>query len=293
MFKNAYQFSKHYLCRMIKLGEYQTLEIYREMPQGLYLIEKGGEEEILMPRRFVKEDMKIGDDINVFVYCDSNDRDMATTEKPYFIVNEFAHLKVNSVNDIGAFCDWGTSKELLVPYRNQSRPMSEGNSYVVHMYWDEVSDRLVGTTKLKNFLIQTVENEFTLGQEVEIMVYGSIDIGYKVIIDSKYAGLVYKDEARKNMHIGQKAKGYIKPIREDGKIDVSLTPIGYKSIAGNEKVVLDKLLGAGGFLPYSDKSDPDDIRREFGLSKKLFKKVIGGLYRQKLITIEPEGIKSI
>jgi len=277
---------------MIRLGEYQTLEVHREMPQGLYLIEKDGDEEILMPQRFVTDDMKIGDMVEVFVYCDSNDRDMATTEKPFLIVNEFAHLKVNSVNDIGAFCDWGTSKELLVPFRNQSRPMSEGNYYVVHMYWDEVSDRLVGTTKLKNFLKQTADKEFELGQEVDLMVYGSIDIGYKVIINGEYAGLVYKDEAWKDMRIGHQCKGYIKPIREDGKIDVSLTPIGYKSIVGNEKVVLDKLTGAGGFLPYSDKSDPDDIRREFGLSKKLFKKVIGGLYRQKLITIEPEGIKT-
>lgn len=277
---------------MIRLGEYQTLKVYREMPQGLYLIEPDGDEEILMPRNFVTEDMKEGDLIDVFVYCDSNDRDMATTEKPFLVVNEFAQLKVNAVNDIGAFCDWGTSKELLVPYRNQSRPMLEGNSYIVHMYWDEVSDRLVGTTKLKNFLKHTADKEFALGQEVDLLIYGSIDIGYKVIIDGTYSGLVYKNEARSDLHIGHKCKGYVKPIREDGKIDISLTPIGYKSIVGNEKVVLDKLVGAGGFLPYSDKSDPDDIRREFGLSKKLFKKVIGGLYRQKLITIEPEGIKS-
>jgi predicted RNA-binding protein (virulence factor B family) len=278
---------------MIRLGEYHTLEVYREMPQGLYLIEKDGDAEILMPRRFVTEDMKEGDMIDVFVYCDSNDRDMATTEKPFLVVNEFADLKVNSVNEIGAFCEWGTSKELLVPYRNQARPMVEGNSYIVHMYYDEISDRLVGSTKLRNFLIQIADKEFELGQEVDLIVYRSTDIGYKVIVDGKYAGLVYKDEARRDLPIGHKCKGYLKPVREDGKIDVSLTPIGYKSIVGNEKVVLDKLVGAGGFLPYSDKSDPDVIRREFGLSKKLFKKVIGGLYRQKLITIDPEGIRSI
>ena len=130
---------------MITLGEYHKLEVYREMPQGLYLIEKDGDAEILMPRRFVTEDMKEGDMIDVFVYCDSNDRDMATTEKPFLVVNEFADLKVNSVNEIGAFCEWGTSKELLVPYRNQARPMVEGNSYIVHMYYDEISDRLVGS----------------------------------------------------------------------------------------------------------------------------------------------------
>ena len=263
------------------------------MPQGLYLIEKDGDEEILLPRSFVTDDMQIGDMIDVFVYCDSNDRDMASTEKPHLVVNEFAYLKVNSVNDIGAFCEWGTSKELLVPFRNQVKPMTAGKYYVVHMYLDEISDRLVGTTKLKNFLEQTGSESFTLGQEVDLLVYGSIDIGYKVIIDNKYAGLVYKNEARRELKIGQKLKGYLKPLRDDGKIDVSLTPIGHKSIVGNEKVILDKLNGAGGYLPFSDKSDPDIIRREFGLSKKLFKKVIGGLYRQKLIVIEKDGIRVV
>lgn len=278
---------------MIEIGKHQKLEVYREMPQGLYLIEKGGDEEVLLPRSFVRDDMEVGDEVDVFVYCDSNDREIATTEKPFLTVDEFAYLKVTEVNDIGAFCDWGTSKELLVPFRNQARPMQAGLSYIVHMYLDEVSDRLVGTTKLKNFLIQESDGSFEFGQAVDLMVYGSIDIGYKVIINGKYAGLVYKNESHLDLRIGQRVKGYIKPEREDGKIDVSLTPIGYKSIVGNEKVVMDKLVGAGGFLPFSDKSNPDAIRREFGLSKKLFKKVIGGLYRQKLIRIEKEGIHKL
>lgn len=283
----------HYICNMIEIGKYQTLEVYREMPQGLYLVEKGGDEEVLLPRSFVTEQMKIGDAIDVFVYCDSNDREIATTEKPFIVEGEFGYLKVKEVNDIGAFCDWGTSKDLLVPFRNQARPMQAGSSYVVYMFLDEVSDRLVGTTKLKNFLVQTSDGSFEFGETVDLMVYGSIDIGYKVIINNKYAGLIYKNESHIDLRIGQRVKGYIKPERDDGKIDVSLTPIGHKSIVGNEKVVMDKLVGAGGFLPFSDKSDPDVIRREFGLSKKLFKKVIGGLYRQKLVRLENDGIYKV
>ncbi|MBT8233548.1 MAG: GntR family transcriptional regulator [Saprospiraceae bacterium] len=278
---------------MIALGKTQQLKIHREMPQGFYLIEEGGDEEVLLPQRFISDDMEIGDLIDVFVYCDSNDRDMASTEIPLLEVDEFAYLKVTNVNEIGAFCDWGTSKELLIPFRNQSRPLKEGYYYIVHMFLDEVSDRLVGSTKLKNFLEHESDGSLEMGQEVDLLVYGSIDIGYKVIINNTFAGLVYKNESHINLQIGQRTKGYLKPIREDGKIDVSLTPIGHKSIEGNEQVVMDKLVAAGGMLPFSDKSDPEKIRKYFGFSKKLFKKVIGGLYKKKLIKIEKESIHKI
>jgi predicted RNA-binding protein (virulence factor B family) len=191
---------------------------------------------------------------------------------------------------MGAFCDWGVLKELLVPFSNQAYRMSYGRSYVVHLYLDEASDRLVGTTKLKNYLRQTADEELELGQEVELLVYGETDLGYLVIINQKYSGLVYANEVHLPPKIGDILKGYIKPIRPDGKIDVSLYPIGHESIEPNAHKILEKLKINKGFLPYTDKSDPDRIREEFSVSKKLFKKALGNLYKQKLVELKEDGI---
>ena len=274
---------------MIKIGEYQTLTICRRMPQGFYLIDEE-ENEVLFPQKYITEDMEIDDEIEVFVYCDTNDVEVATTESPYLIVDEFACLKVTDVNEVGAFCKWGVQKDLFIPYRNQHTRLHAGKYYVVYMFLDEVTDRLVGSTKVYTFLDKFADDDIEKGDEVDLMVYDESDIGYNVIINSRYSGLVYHSDSPDELDIGEKLIGFIKPIREDGKIDVSLFPLGYKNIEPNAAMILEKLEENSGVLPYSDKSDPEAIKREFGISKKLFKKSIGALYKDKKIRIERTGI---
>ena len=277
---------------MILLGEYQTLTIKRTMPQGLYLSDDEGNE-VLLPRAYVTENMTEDVKIEVFVYSDANEMDIATTEKPLLSIGKFACLKVNDVNKIGAFCDWGLSKELLIPYRNQRNELSTGQSTVVCMYVDERSDRLVGTTKINRFLKQLADENIVKGQKVDLLVYSRSDLGYNVIIDQTYAGLIYKNEVMAPLKVGQELEGYIKPIREDGKLDISLQKIGHLSIEPNAQMILDKLKNNSGFLPFTDKSDPDSIRNEFGISKKLFKKALGALYRQKAVVLKEDGIHAV
>lgn len=274
---------------MIKIGEYQTLTIVREMPQGFYL-EDEDENEVLFPQGYITPDMKIDDRIKVFVYCDSQDREVATTEKPDIVVNQSALLEVYAVAEAGAFCEWGVLKHLFVPFSNQRTKMQVGEKHVVHMYLDELTERLVGTTKLDGYLEKENNGKYTIGQEVTCLTYQETDIGYKVIIDQEYAGMVYKNELRSPLSHGQLFKGFIKPKRPDGKIDVSMDPVGVQHIDPMAEKILKKLEKEDGFLPYNDKSAPDDIRAVFGISKKLFKKAIGSLYKQKLILIKPDGI---
>jgi len=278
---------------MIKVGEYQTLTIDREMPQGFYLTDPEDEEEVLLPRSFVTEDMEIGKTIEVFVYCDSEERDIATTEKPLITVGKFASLNVNSVNEFGAFCGWGVPKELLIPFSNQNSRLVPGQNCVVYMYLDELSDRLVGTTKLRAFLKNTNDGHFEMGQEVEILVYEETEIGYRIVILPNYNGLIYKNEIHTDISIGQKLKAYVKPSRADGKIDISINPIGHLSITKNEQIILNALSESDGFLAFTDKSSPDSIREKFGISKKLFKKIIGGLYKRRIIQLEEKGIRKL
>ncbi len=282
-----------YLCHVIELGEYQTLEVSREMPQGLYLVDDDISQEVLMPRGFVTDEMKVGDKIKVFVYNDSENRPVATTEKPYFTLDEYAHLMVNQVNDMGAFCDWGVGKQLFIPFRNQATRLKEGERYIVHMYLDEKSQRLVGSTKLNSFLEYFADGDIEKGEEVPLLVYQITDMGYKVIVDNYYSGLVYKNEVFEPLHIGQKTKGYVKPIRRDKKIDISLSPIGHQSIEPNAQKILDKLTLAGGSLQLNDKTDPGIIRQQLSMSKKLFKKAVGHLYKSKKIELRDNGIHLI
>ncbi len=274
---------------MIKIGEYQTLTIKRELPQGFYLEDDEGNS-ILLPGVYITDDMKLDDEIEVFVYLDSEDRQVATTEKPLFTLGEFASLQVTEVNKIGAFCDWGVSKELFVPFRNQAARMQQGRKYVVYIYIDKISHRLVGTTKLKGFLQHEADEDIEMGQEVDLLVYAENELGFSVVINQTYAGLVYKNEIPEPLQIGQACKGYIKPLREDGKIDVSLFAVGHQSIEPNAQKILEKLKDNEGFLPYTDKSDPELIRKEFGISKKLFKKSLGTLYKQKLVLLKSDGV---
>lgn len=274
---------------MLYPGEYQYLTIARLTPQGFYLSDGEGNE-VLLPGQYRTPAMKVEDVLEVFVYLDSEHRPIATTEKPLLTLNTAAALTVTDVNEVGAFCNWGVSKELFVPFRNQKQQLQVGQQAVVYLYLDEQSQRLVGTTILKKHFKELSDDGLEMGQEVNLLVAGQTDLGYKVIINQTYLGLLYRNEVEQPLRTGFRCKGFIKPLREDRKIDVGLHAIGVGSIEPNAQKILDRLNKEGGFLPFTDKSDPDEIRIAFGISKKLFKKAIGGLYRQKLVRLEADGI---
>ena len=276
---------------MVQIGKYNTLEVLREVDFGIYL--KGdNDEEILLPSRYVPHNCRLGDKINVFVYLDSEDRIIATTEHPYAQVGEFAYLQVKSTNRVGAFLDWGLMKDILVPFREKKMTMKEGYSYIVYLYVDNESQRIAASAKLDKYL-DNVPINYIPNQEVDILVVQRTDLGYKVIIDNLHWGMVYHNEIFTNIERGDKLKGYIKQIRNDEKIDVSLQPFGYEKIDALSQQILDVLKDNDNYLPLSDKSPAETIYNYFSCSKKNFKKAIGALYRKHLILILNNGIKAI
>lgn len=274
---------------MLHIGQYQTLTIMREKDHGYYLACDEGQE-VLMPRKYAAEDAQIGDEVRVFVYCDYTDTEIATTETPLLTVGQFACLEVADVNEVGAFCDWGITKQLIIPFSNQLRKLKVGDKPVVHMYLDRKTDRLVGSTRIRKYVFHNAGPEIEVGQEVKLLTYAKTKLGYKVIINQKYAGLIYSTEINYDLKLGQKTKGYIKMIRDDGKIDITLFRIGENKFEESANSILTLLHSNEGFLPFSDKSDPDVIRRQFGISKKQFKKILGNLYRQRKVIIKSDGI---
>ena len=277
---------------MINIGKYNEMEVVKILDFGIYM-DGGDGLEILMPKRYVPEGTDIGDRINCFVYLDSEDRLLATTEKPIATVGEFAFLKVNSVNKIGAFLDWGVSKELLVPFREQRTEMEEDRYYLVHIYLDVTSERIAASAKINKFL-DNIPANYTKGQEVDLIIAQKTDLGYKVIVESSHGGMIYHNQIFRQVNLGDRLKGYVKEVREDGKIDISLQPLGYENVNKDvESVILSELEKNGGFMGVNDSTDPEIIRAKFNCSKKNFKKAIGGLYRQKKIEILDNGIKLI
>lgn len=277
---------------MVNIGKYNTLPILRSVDFGVYL--DGGEKgEILLPQRYVPEDSHIGDVVEVFVYYDSEDRIIATTEHPYAQVGEFAVLKVNSVNPVGVFLDWGlASKELLVPFREQRAEMFPGKYYVVYLYVDEVSGRIVATAKINRFL-QKTPVDYTLNQEVSLLVTQETELGFKVIVDNAHWGMIYHNEIFQTVHRGDRLKGYVTHIRADEKVDVALQPVGYGGVDALSQKILDYVRKNGGVVSLNDKSDAGEIAAAFGCSKKNFKKAIGALYKQRLIEILEDGIRLV
>lgn len=273
---------------MINLGEYNTLEILRDTSVGLFLGDEEGND-ILLPNKYVPETFEIGESIEVFCYLDYDERPVATSLIPYVTVNNFQLLEVAEVNDFGAFLDWGLEKHLLVPFREQRSKMKEGQWYVIYCYLDEVSNRLVASNKLDKF-ISNENLTINVYDEVDLIVTRETDLGWEVIINNKHKGLVYSNEIFKKIAVGDKVKGYIKNIRPDQKIDVSLQPIGFKSQEPAANTIYEKLLMHSGFLSLHDKSDPEDIKRVFHMSKKTFKKGIGALYKERKIEIKEDGI---
>lgn len=275
---------------MIKIGKYNTLTVVKLVDFGVYL--DGGDEwgEILMPNEYVPANCSPDDEVEVFIYFDSEDRIVATTEKPYVKMDEFACLKVVAVSHVGAFLDWGLRKDLLVPFREQREPMVEGRSYLVYAYVDKSSDRIVATTKVDKYLDQDPP-KYAPGEEVDLLIARKSDLGYSVVINNAHWGLIYDNEIFQTLRIGQKVKGYIKEIREDEKIDVCLQPAGYAKIDGLAKTILDKIKDNGGVLDVSDKSAPEEIYNLFDCSKKNYKKAIGALFRQGIIEIDDTEIR--
>src|SRR5690554_332644 len=272
---------------MISIGTFHTLKIARSTNVGLFLTD--GTHAVLLPNKYVPKNYELDDELEVFVYLDHEERPVATSLEPKIYLNEFALLKVNYINEFGAFMDWGLEKDLFVPFREQARKMTEGNYYMVYMYLDEKTNRLVGSSKLNQFLEE--ENiKIEVGEEVDLIVTHITEAGVNVIINEKYKGLMYKNELFEELRTGDRVIGYIKNIRPDGKIDVSRQKLGFEKIADNAERILEELRLNNGFLGLHDKSHPDEIKTVLEMSKKTFKQTIGTLYKQQKIEMKEDGI---
>jgi len=272
----------------IELGKFNQLEVVKEVDFGVYL--DGGEEgEILLPTRYVPEDCKIGDILNVFLYLDMDERLIATTLTPFVQVGQFACLEVSWVNQYGAFLNWGLMKDLFVPFREQKMKMQVGRKYVVHAHLDEESYRIVASAKVERYLSKE-KPEYTAGEEVNILIWQKTDLGFKAIIDNKYSGLLYENEIFSSIETGMEMKAFVKQVRGDGKVDLILQKPGFEKVDDFAKTLLDYIKEQGGRIHLNDKSPAEDIYDTFGVSKKTFKKGVGDLYKKRLITLHEDGI---
>ena len=275
----------------VKLGKYNQLEVVKEVDFGVYL-DGGDDGEILLPTRYVPEGCKPGDVLNVFLYLDNEERLIATTLQPLVQVDEFACLEVAWINEFGAFLNWGLMKDIFVPKSQMRMPMRVGGIYIVRIYVDERTGRVAASEKIEPFLHNdplTVKEK----EEVDLITYRRTDIGYTMIINGKHTGVLHFSDIFRNIQVGDRMKGFIKAIRPENKIDLVLGTQGHTRIGGDAGKILELLEAHGGFLPYQDKSDPDDIYGFFGISKKAFKMAIGNLFKQKRIQITDSGIKKI
>ena len=271
------------------LGKYNQLEVVKEVDFGVYL--NGGDDgEILLPSRYVPEGCRPGDMLNVFIYLDNEERLIATTLQPKVQVDEFACLAVAWVNEYGAFLDWGLMKDLFVPFREQKMKMQKGHRYVVHAHVDEDSYRIMASAKVEKYLSKDMP-PYQPGEEVEVMTWQKTDLGYKVIVDNKYSGLVYQKEIFKALEPGMKMQAYIRQVREDGKIDLTLQKDGLQKVGDFAEVLLQYIKEQGGHTSLNDKSAAEDIYDTFGVSKKTFKKAVGDLYKKRLILLVEGGIR--
>lgn len=275
---------------MIKLGDYNTLRITRFTDHGAYL-DGGDLGEILMPKAYVKREMRPGTEVNVFVYLDQSERLVGTLETPLARVGDFAFLQVAWVNEYGAFLDWGLMKDLFVPFREQKMPMQQGRSYLVYIHIDEETQRIVATAKVERYLQPARTSDYHRGQEIEIIVQQKTPLGFKVIADNRCAGLIYDNQIfEAEPHAGDVLSATVVNVRPDGKLDLSLQRIGKGRFRDFADQLLDELREAGGSLPFTDHSDPDDIQERFGVSKKTFKRAVGTLYKDRKIVITDGGI---
>ena len=273
----------------VELGKYNQLEVVKAVDFGVYL--NGGDDgEILLPSRYVPEECKPGDVLNVFIYLDNEERLIATTLQPFVQVGEFACLEVAWVNEYGAFLDWGLMKDLFVPFREQKMKMQKGHRYVVHAHVDEDSYRIMASAKVERYLSKDFP-EYQPGEEVEVMVWQKTDLGYKVIVDNKFGGLVYRKEIFKALEPGMRMQAFVRQVREDGKIDLTLQKDGAQKVGDFSEILLQHIKDNDGFTSLNDKSDAEEIYEAFGVSKKTFKKAVGDLYKKRLVVLVEGGIR--
>ena len=275
---------------MISIGIYNDLTIAREVSIGLYLKDEEGES-VLLPRKYCPESYELDTQIRVFVYLDHEERKIATTLTPKIQLHQFARLRVAAIEEVGIFMDWGLEKHLMLPYRERREDMKEGREYLVYMAMDEKTNRLYASNRIERHLHNrtlTVEE----GDQVEIIIYQKTDLGFSVIINHLHKGLIYDNEIFQKMDIGDQLSAYVKKIREGNRVDLSLQPIGYRQFNDrNALAIFQALKENEGFLPLTDKSDPEQIYAHFGISKKAFKKAIGALYKSRKISLERKGIR--
>lgn len=271
----------------MNIGHYNTLTIARETKVGLFLTD--GKDDVLLPLKYVPQEYTIGQELIVFVYLDHEERPVATTLEPYILMDEFGLLRVNYTNQYGAFLDWGLEKDLFVPFKEQARPMEKGKRYLVFAYLDEKTNRLMASSKTNQFL-NNDELTVEVGDEVDLIISHITELGINVIINDIHKGLLYKDQVYKDIRTGDRMTGYIKAIRPDKKIDVTLQKQGYENIEPNAEKILGELKASRGFLRLNDNSHPEDIKTVLQMSKKTFKKAIGALYKDKVIEIKEDGI---
>ncbi len=273
---------------MLHLGIKNTLRILRGTGVGMFLGDEEGND-VLLPKKYVPENAIVGEDIEVFIYRDSEDRIIATNLEPKIQLNQFACLQVKSVTAIGAFLDWGLEKDLFVPFREQNKKMEEGRWYAVYLYLDEETDRLVASCKVNRYFEK--ENiDLLIGQEVDLLIFEETDLGLNAVINNKYKGLIYENEIFQRIKIGTRTKGFVKNLRDDNRVDLSLQKQGYANVEPNAERIMEKLKANNGFLDVTDKSDSNYVMYQLEMSKKTFKKAVGALYRQKIIRIEEDGI---
>ena len=273
----------------VRLGRYNQLEVVKEVDFGVYL-DGGDDGEILLPARYVPEDCQPGDMLNVFIYLDNEERLVATTLTPYAQVGDFACLEVAWTNQYGAFLDWGLMKDLFVPFREQKNKMEKGERYVVHVHLDEDSYRIMASAKVERYLSNDMP-PYHPGDGVEILVWQRTDLGYKVIVDNRFGGLIYATDVVRPLSTGTKTEAYVRQVRPDGKIDIVLQPDGPRKVDDFAEVLLDYIRQHDGFTTFQDKTPAEDIYATFGVSKKTFKKAVGDLYKKHLVTLEEGGIR--
>ncbi|MCP9754481.1 GntR family transcriptional regulator [Lacihabitans sp. CCS-44] len=274
----------------MEVGKYNTLQILRGTSVGMYLGDDEGND-VLLPHKYIPENAQIGESIEVFIYRDSEDRLIATTLKPSILLNQFAILEVVAATQFGAFLDWGLEKDLFVPFKEQNHKLQKGQYVPVYLYLDEQTDRVVASAKVHKYFKNLDGVDLDEGQEVDLLVFEKTELGHNVVVNNLYKGLVYENETFRRLAWGDTTKGYVKLIRDEGKIDISLQPLGFlKTLEPNQKAILDKLQQSGGTLNLSDSSDPIEIQEVLEMSKKAFKKAIGVLYKDKKILIKDDSI---
>lgn len=273
----------------MEIGVYHTLEVDRLTEPGAFLTD--GETDVLLPNKYIPQGTREGDLLKVFVYRDSEDRIICTTQIPYAEVNQFAYLKVRDTNNIGAFLDWGIDKDLLVPFREQKADLQRGYWVLVYIYLDEKSDRVAATAKVAKYFKEVTD--LSEGDEVDLLIADTTDLGLNVVVNNAHRGLIFENDIFHDVLEGDRIKGFIKQVRPDGKLDVSLRKEGLENLEIGAEHILNELKASEGFLPLHDKSDPDEIQSRLQMSKKNFKKSVGILYKKKLIELVDGGIRML